>query len=131
MKNLGLFLLRVAVGAVFIYHGWLKLSDIALTTTFFDSVGIPIPVFFAWLVGLVEFVGGIALVLGVWVHTFALLLAVNMLVALLVVHLGAPWSAAELPVVLFGAMVALMGVGAGDWRLVKKECVCQMRGKKA
>jgi len=40
-KNFGLLMLRLAVGAVFIYHGWLKLSDMGATTMFFESQGIP------------------------------------------------------------------------------------------
>ena len=72
-------------------------------------------------------IGGIAMVLGVHVKTFSLLLAINMIVALLVVHIRMPYVAAELPLVLLGAVLALYGMGAGEWRLMQKECVCEMK----
>ena len=126
-KNFGLLMLRLAVGAVFMYHGWLKLADMGATVGFFESQGIPLAVVAAWVVALVEFIGGIAMVLGVHVKTFSLLLAINMIVALLVVHIRMPYVAAELPLVLLGAVLALYGMGAGEWRLMQKECVCEMK----
>lgn len=118
----GLLALRIALGAVFIYHGWLKLSDIAMTTGFFESQGIPLPMFFAWLVGLVEFLGGIAVLLGFWTKSFATLLAINMIFAVAIVHLGTPWSATEFSVLTLGASIALAGVGAGKYRIASDEC---------
>src|SRR4051794_17263804 len=67
-----LLLLRVALGVTFIAHGGQKLFDwinvdphgIDGTTKFFDFVGIPIPGFFAWVVGLTEFLGGLLLIAG-------------------------------------------------------------------
>ena len=128
-RNFGLLMLRLAVGAVFIYHGWLKLADMGAAAGFFASQGIPLALLAAWVVALVEFVGGIAMVLGVHVKTFAGLLAINMLVALLVVHTRMPYAAAELPIMLLGASLALYGIGAGEWRLMQKECVCEMKKK--
>ncbi|MDA1038253.1 MAG: DoxX family protein [bacterium] len=126
-KNFGLLMLRLAVGVVFIYHGWLKLSDIGSTTIFFENQGIPLAMIMAWVVALIEFVGGLAMLVGVWVRTVSLLLALVMIVALLTVHTGAPYAAAELPIVLLGATLAIHGIGAGDWRLTAKECVCEMK----
>ena len=100
-----------------------------MTTAFFSSQGIPLAGFFAWIVALLEFVGGIAMVIGVQIKTFSMLLAITMLVALLVVHTGMPYSSAELPIVLLGALLTLYGIGAGDWRLMSKECACEMKKK--
>ena len=124
-QTFGLFALRLGVGLVFVVHGWAKLNGIDATSSFFDSAGIPLPEFFAYVVGLLEFLGGIAIILGVYVKTFAMLLAVEMLLALLLVHLGKPWAMAELAVVLFGASLFLSGSGAGEWRLTKNECLCK------
>src|SRR3989338_2044079 len=85
MRDFGLFVLRLSVGVVFIYHGWMKLTDIEGTTAFFGSQGFPIAGALAYLVGLVEFVGGVAVVLGVFTKVAALFLAVVMVVALLTV----------------------------------------------
>ncbi|MBI2484823.1 DoxX family protein [Candidatus Uhrbacteria bacterium] len=120
-RDLALFLLRLAAGAVFIYHGWLKLDDMQATQAFFESLNIPVVAVAAWVVALVEFVGGIALVLGVHARSGAFLLGINMIVALLVAHLGKPFLAAELPLVLLGAMFVVWTHGAGAWRLMKQE----------
>lgn len=129
-RNFGLLALRLAVGAVFIYHGWLKLADMPMAIEMFSGMGIPAAAFFAWLVALIEFVGGLAMVLGVCVKTFSLLLALVMLIALFLVHTSLPYASAELPIMLLGATLALHGTGAGEWRLMKNECACEAKCKK-
>lgn len=118
----GLLALRLALGAVFIYHGWLKLSDIPATAGFFEAVGIPLAMFFAWLVALVEFIGGIALVLGFWTKSFALILAINMIIAIITVHLGDSWAETEFAVLTLASSLALFANGAGKFRLASDEC---------
>jgi len=128
MRNVGLLALRLAVGIIFISHGWGKLADIGTTTSMFENFGFPAAAFFAWLVGLVEFVGGLAVFFGFFVRAAAKLLAIVMLTALLFVHTKMPFSAAELPLALLGANLALFGLGGGDWVISKKDCTCKMCG---
>lgn len=66
--SLGLAILRVVVGIVFVYHGYDKLftSGIAGTTGFFTQIGAPLPGLAAPLVAVLEFAGGIALILGLF-----------------------------------------------------------------
>ncbi len=123
MRNWGLLFLRIAIAVVFIAHGWAKLQGIEQTVGFFDKSGIPLAGFFAWVVALVEFLGGIAVLLGVYTRLVAKLLIVTMIVALLTVHMGTPWKGAELPIVLLGGSCALLALGAGKWRLMKQECL--------
>ncbi len=127
MGNLALLALRVVVGIVFLYHGWTKLQDMEATAAFFDSMGIFWPVFFAWVVALVEAIGGILLILGIHVRSIAPILLIDMIVALLVVHTRMPWAQAELPLVLAAASLVFYGLGAGEWRLMKRECVCSLK----
>lgn len=123
MRNWGLLLLRIAIAIIFIYHGWGKLSNIGQTAAFFGNIGIPFAGFSAWLVALVEFLGGIAILLGLYLRFFAKLLGVVMIVALLTAHLGGPWKSAELPIALLGGLIALWGVGGGKWQVTKNECL--------
>lgn len=119
-----MLVLRVTAGLVFAVHGWAKLGDVGSTAQFMGSaVGFG-GTFWAWFVGLIELIGGVALVLGVYTKLMAKILAINILVALLLVHLKMPWAQAELPLVLLGSMLALGACGAGKWRLTKKECCC-------
>ena len=84
--SLSALALRLALGIIFIPHGYQKLfkKDVGPKTTagFFASIGIPAPLFFAYVVGGVEFFGGILLILGLWTRLAALLIAINMIVAI-------------------------------------------------
>lgn len=126
MRNGGLLLLRITVGIVFLYHGWMKLSGIDATTAFFASQSIPLAGFFAYVVGLVEFLGGLAVLLGFFTRVAAKLLMIDMIVALLAVHTHMPWQSAELPLVLLGASAGLLGCGGGGWKIWNKDCSCKM-----
>lgn len=82
--------LRLILGFGFVYHGFPKLFNAQEregTVGMFQGLGIPMPEMSVWLVGIVEFVGGLALILGAFVAIFAALNLVSMLVALFVVHL--------------------------------------------
>ena len=128
--DFGLFMLRLTLGAVLIYAGWGKLGDMTMTTAMFIDMGIPLAALSAWVVALVEFVGGIALIAGIWVHTFALLAAIVMLVALLAVHLGGPFPEAFPALLILGGALALHGTGAGKWKLGNMDCFCQAKKEK-
>jgi putative oxidoreductase len=115
----GITVLRVIVGIVFLAHGGQKLfiwgfSNVA---RFFGQVGIPLPVLAAIVVTLVEFLGGLALVLGLFTRWAAIPLAINMLVAIVVVHLRAGFflpNGYEFALTLLAANVALVLLGSGE-----------------
>ena len=130
MAAVGLLALRIAFGAIFIYHGWGKLADMDKTVSMFGMMGFPLAAFFAWVVALVEFLGGIAILLGVYTKEVAKLLAIIMLVAILKVHLGGGFKGMEFQLSLLGGLLALAGVGAGKYRLLKNESCC-MKGDAA
>ncbi len=130
MASFGLLALRLAIGAIFIYHGWDKLSDMDKTVGGFGMMGFPLPAFFAWVVALVELVGGAAVLLGVYTKEAAKLLAIIMLVAILKVHLGNGFKGMEFQLSLLGGSLALAGVGAGHWRLLKNESCCMKKSAK-
>lgn len=85
--DLGLAILRVVVGVIFIAHGAPSIfGGIETMTAFMDSVGIPAPAVAAWAISLLEFLGGIALVAGFLVTPVALLLTAHMMVGIVTVH---------------------------------------------
>ncbi len=88
IRNWGTTLVRLAVGTVFLAHGSQKLFvyHFAGVTQFFTHAGIPLPSVSAIVVTLVEFFGGLALVLGLGTRVAAALLAINMLGAITFVH---------------------------------------------
>jgi putative oxidoreductase len=76
-----LLAVRLYWGFQFAQTGWGKLHNLAKITGFFGSLNIPAPRFAAPAVSLLEFVGGILLMLGLFSRPIAFLLACNMFVA--------------------------------------------------
>jgi putative oxidoreductase len=82
--------LRVVIGFGFLYHGFPKLFSSAGHDAFvgmLQMIGVPAPGLMAWVVGIVEVAGGLALLVGAFVQLAAIPLVVNMLVAMFTVHL--------------------------------------------
>lgn len=120
----GLTILRIVVGIVFLVHGYQKLFHMGFhgVAGFFGHAGIPWPMVSAVVVTLVEFVGGIALIAGLGVRIAAALLAVDMIVAILVVHLKHGFfnpMGFEFPLTLLAATLCLGLSGGGMFSLKK------------
>ncbi len=81
----GQLLLRVGVGVIFIVHGWPKLKSPSKFAGWLGTMKIHPAMFWALVVAVVEFFGGIALIIGLWVPIVALLIAINMAVAIIIV----------------------------------------------
>jgi len=113
--GIGLAVLRVAVAAVFINHGRQKLFvyGFAGVTGAFTQMGVPFPGIMGPLIGLLEFFGGIALVVGFLTRLLGAAFALDMLGAILLVQLKKGFSGYELEFLLLGASVALFLTGAG------------------
>jgi putative oxidoreductase len=118
MQGWGIAVLRVVVGIVFLAHGFQKLFLMGFggIAEMFGGLGIPAPGLFAVIVTLVEFLGGLALIVGLFTRIAAILLAGDMLVAILTVHLphGFFITNGELALVLLAANVALAVAGPGE-----------------
>lgn len=119
--------LRIPVGLIFAAHGaqklfgWFGGYGLEGTGQFFDSVGLNPGYLMALLAGLVEFFGGLALVVGLLVRPAAAALAVAMLIAIFSVHIGNGFfldkGGIEYALALFAVSSALLFSGAGRFSI--------------
>ena len=88
MRAYGIALFRLIVGLVFVMHGAQKLFTYghAGVAGGFTQFGVPAPELTAWVVTIVEFFGGLALILGLGTRIVAIPLMINMLAAIVFVH---------------------------------------------
>jgi putative oxidoreductase len=116
LKPLALLLLRVALGAIFVYHGYPKLFT-HTRETLQGFVHMGFPSYFAYAAGIIEFFGGCLLIAGLFTRVAGLLLAGEMAVAVWKVHriLLDPMAMHnyEFPLALATGALALAALGAG------------------
>jgi putative oxidoreductase len=120
--DIGLAILRIVTGVIFTAHGAQKLFTygFAGVTGAFAKMGAPMPAFTGPATALVEFFGGLALIVGLLTRLAGFGLAVTMVGAIVLVHLAAGFfgpSGYEFPLALLGATVALAFTGAGRFSL--------------
>jgi len=114
LQPIGLLLLRVALGIIFIFHGYPKIADPGAMNGMFMQHGLP--GYFAMVSGVLETFGGALLILGLFARGAGLLLAIEMAVAIWKVHSGGGFMAVrnyEFPLALAVGCFALATVGAG------------------
>ena len=114
-RDYALFVLRLFVGAVFVAHGALKLfGGLTGFAGFLQQAGVPLPEFMAPVVAAVEFLGGVAIILGLGTRTASLLLTAVMVVAMVTVTLKAGFSGGyDINLALIGGLLALVLAGPG------------------
>ena len=114
--------LRLVLGAVFVVHGLPKLKDLKGTAGFLGGLGFKPGMFWALVLGVTEFFGGIAILLGVVSRIASGLLIISMLIATLLKKFkwGVPFTKGheagwEWDLVLLGGVIALFILGSGNW----------------
>lgn len=124
--EVGLFVLRLAMGAIFFLHGWMKLfgGQESFVREMLAMVGWQMPDWLLLVLAVVEILGGLALILGLFARLAALVLAVEMVVAVLLFHLGQGFFIVAIPnvplafgfefhVALVGGLVCVAIGGSG------------------
>lgn len=107
LQVVALILLRIAGGAIFFSHGWLKLMHPSATMKMFGGMGFP-----GWMgvaIGALETAGGLFLILGLFTRISAILLFLEMCVAIVFVHLrhAAWWDVRAYELALACAAISL------------------------
>lgn len=119
LQPVSLLCLRAALGLIFFTHGYPKLTGSGpAMQAFFVQHGLP--AYFVYVAGILEVFGGILLALGLFARPAALLLALEMGVALWKVHSEKGYLIVreyEFPLALCAACLVLATVGAGTLSL--------------
>jgi putative oxidoreductase len=125
--NLGLLVIRLAVGLLFMGHGAQKLFGSfgghgpEGTGAFFESQGMRPGRLMAVTAGASELIGGVLIAAGMLTPVGAALVSAVMFTAMLTVHYGKGlWLAeggVEYNLVLIAVAFAVTAIGAGDWSL--------------
>jgi putative oxidoreductase len=113
-KNVGLLIMRIVVGAIFLVAGISKFMNMNETIVKFNEYGFH--QIFAWLVTIVETVGGFMMIIGAFTSAIGILLAIVMAVAIVKVSFPqGGFMASQLPLALFGLSLGIVFTGAGKY----------------
>ena len=123
----GLTVLRIFVGIIFAAHGsqklfgWFGGGGLAGTAQWMESIGLAPGTLMAVLAGGTEFLGGLALIVGLLARPAALGLSFTLLVAIFSVHIHNGLFMAnngyEFALALLGGTIAVLIEGAGKLSL--------------
>ncbi len=123
-REIGLALLKIILGIVFFAHVYLKFFKMGMggVVGFFTNLGIPAPAIAAWGVTMLEMVGELALILGIFTPVLAALFAIEMAGVIYFAKRGQGFFAPkgyEFELTLLVASLALALSGAGAFSLDK------------
>lgn len=106
--------LRTMMGIILVGSGYRKFTGMANTIADFTKWGFPVPEATAWFITLLEVVGGVALLLGLFVRYLGALYTIEFIVAALKVNLPLQgyWPS-RLVLMLIATATALFFLGAG------------------
>jgi putative oxidoreductase len=126
----GAFFLRLIVGAAMVYHGYSKVipaggfhggnafAALEHHSRFVASLGLP---YWTGMVSaLTEFVGGLLILLGLFTRFAALMISINLLVAVVMVTRHHGYAGSEYALALLGIALMLLFYGPGICALDQK-----------
>ncbi|MCA0012654.1 DoxX family protein [Mesorhizobium sp. B292B1B] len=115
---------RILLAVIFLLSGFGKLSALSGTAAYFGGLGLPLPTVTALVVGLIELLGGLAILVGFQTRIAAWVLAIFTLATALVAHTG--W-ADQMQMINFmknlaitGGFLVLASSGAGAYSIDAK-----------
>jgi putative oxidoreductase len=111
----GITFLRVVLGLIMFVHGKSKIKSLKKTGEGFETMGFRPGIFWATVVTIVEFLGGLFLIFGFLTQVVAFVLAIQFLVILFTVKRKAAFQGGlEFDLLILAVALALMVLGSGN-----------------
>jgi putative oxidoreductase len=127
MMNIGLLIIRVVIGLLFVGHGaqklfgWFGGHGLKGTGGWFESIGMKPGVTMALLAGLAELIGGALFALGLLTPLAAIMIAGAMVIAIVKVHgsngIWATSNGYEYHLTLIAVVIGLALIGPGQYAI--------------
>ena len=118
LGDYGILVLRIILGIILVNHGLPKLRHLKGTGDWMASIGFKPGRFWAAVVGILEFIGGILLVAGFFAQIVSVLVALQFLAILLIVKRSKKLAGGfEFDFLILGAAVLLATTGGGAYGL--------------
>lgn len=119
----GKLLIRIGLGVIFIMAGWVKLNALGMVNPYFESMfGLP---YLGTIVALIEFFGGILILVGYQTKVAGVLLSIIMVVATLKVHLKGGFPDYQFTLLLALVTLGIAMIGPGRYSVEK--CLCDKK----
>lgn len=122
LQPLALLVMRLALGAIMVAHGWQKIMNVDMARHVAIAVGAPTWMAFPLIAA--EFGGGLLVLVGLLTRPAAAAIVIDMTVAILKVHLKNGFTGQnnyQFPLACFALAFALILFGAGpislDWAI--------------
>jgi putative oxidoreductase len=116
-SDVGIAVLRVVLGLIMIAHGWPKIKNIKGTAAWMGEKFKP-GIFWAIVVSVVEFVGGIFLIAGFLTQIVSAIIAIQFVVIIIAMKRGKGLvDGYEFDLLILAAALALLVLGGGHYGL--------------
>ncbi|MBU0585228.1 MAG: DoxX family protein [Alphaproteobacteria bacterium] len=119
--NAAVLIGRIFLAVMFVLAGYSKLTAIGATAGWFESLGLPMPSVVTVVAGMVELVGGLAIIAGFQTRIAALVIAAFTVGATLIAHMDFADQTQQLffmkNLAVTGGLLVLAAFGAGAYSL--------------
>jgi uncharacterized membrane protein YphA (DoxX/SURF4 family) len=118
-RSLGIFIIRLVAGFVFIIEGWSKFQNLPGISGLMVHLGLP--AFMGLFIAALELVGGIALILGLFTRIFGFIFGIEMLVVIFLTGWSRGIGSHNFELILAAVSFGLVLIGSGKYSVYPKE----------
>ena len=119
VKDAALLVIRIILGITMIYYGWFKIKDMKANAKSFDKMGFRPGSFWGTIVMVIEFFGGIFILLGFYWGLAAALISLEMVTGAIwkITKTEKPFTDWSYDLLILSSALAIMTFGPGKYSL--------------